>query len=249
MQGATTFTSTTPWGFNPNIRAPYVEEWSLGVQRQFGGSSVLEVRYVGNKALHSWLAYNINEVNIYENGFLKEFQAAQNNLSLNVAAGRGNTFVNNGLAGQVALPIMAAAFGGTTGSNYTNGTYITQMQTGAAGGMAANIAGNQAFICNMFGASFSPCAARGTTGAGAGYPINFWQVNPFATGRAINYEDSSGKSNYNAMQLELRQRPSRGVAEQRQARHSEPGENAKSGKDHGSQGTNCTFAGLHATSP
>jgi hypothetical protein len=210
-QAATTFSSTTPWGFNPNIRTPYVEEFHIGIQRQIGQSSALEVRYVGNLALHSWLSYNINEVNIFENGFLKEFQAAQNNLSINIANGKGNTFANNGLAGQVPLPIMAAAFGGATGSNYTNGTFITYLQTGAAGAMANNIAGNQAFVCNMFGAAFSPCAARGVTGPGAGYPINFWQVNPYATGRAVNYEDSSGHSNYNALQVEFRQRPFHGA--------------------------------------
>ncbi len=76
--------------------------------------------------------------------------------------------------------------------------------------MANNLAGNQAFVCNMFGSSFSPCAARGSTTPGA-YPINFWQVNPFATGRAVNYEDSSGHSNYNAMQVEFRQRPVHGA--------------------------------------
>jgi hypothetical protein len=149
-------------------------------------------------------------VNIFENGFLKEFQNAQSNLNINVANGKGSTFANNGLAGQVALPIMASAFGGTTGSNYTNGTYITYLQTGAAGAMANNLAGNQAFVCNMFGASFSPCAARGSTNPGQ-YPINFWQLNPFATGRAVNYEDSSGHSNYNALQVEFRQRPIHGA--------------------------------------
>ena len=159
-------------------------------------------------AMHTWVSYNINEVNIFENGFLKEFQNAQSNLKINIANGKGSTFANNGLAGQVALPIMSAAFGGTTGSNYTNGTYITYLQTGPAGAMANNIAGNQAFVCNMFGATFSPCAARGTTGRVRAYPINFWQVNPFATGRAVNYEDSSGHSNYNAIQVEFRQRQS-----------------------------------------
>jgi hypothetical protein len=209
-QAATTFSSTTPWGFNPNIRSPYVEEWNLGIQRQVGGNSALELRYVGNLGMHSWVSYNINEVNIYENGFLKEFQGAQSNLAINAANGKGNSFANNGLAGQVPLPIMAAAFGGTTGSNYTNGTYLTYLQTGAAGAMANNIAGNQAFVCNMFGATFSPCASRGVTGPGL-YPINFWQVNPYATGRAVNYEDSSGNSNYNALQVEFRQRPNYGM--------------------------------------
>ncbi len=99
-QAATTFSSTTPWGFNPNIRSPYVEEFNVGIQRQIGQSSALEARYVGNLSMHIWDAYNINEVNIFENGFLKEFQNAQSNLSINVANGKGNTFANNGLAGQ-----------------------------------------------------------------------------------------------------------------------------------------------------
>jgi hypothetical protein len=209
-QSALTFSSTTPWGFNPNIRSPQVEEWNLGVQRQFGSTSALEVRYVGNMALHSWTNYNINETNIYENGFLTDFQNAQNNLNINVANGKGNTFANNGLAGQSALPVMSAAFGGTTGANYTNGTFVSYLQTGQAGAMATSIAGNQAFVCNMFGASFSPCAARGSTNPGL-YPINFWQVNPYATGRSVNYEDSSGHSSYNAMQVEFRQRLHHGL--------------------------------------
>ena len=210
-QAATTFTTVTPWGFNPNLRSPYAQEWNIGVQRQIGSGSALEVRYVGNRALRSWLAHNINEVNIFENGFLKEFQNARGNLAANRANGRGSSFANNGLPGQASLPILAAAFGGTTGANYTNATYLTQLDTGAAGGMANNIAGNQAFICNMFGATFSPCAARGVTGPGAGYPINFWQVNPYATGRAVQFLDSSGSSNYHAMQIEFRQRPVHGA--------------------------------------
>ncbi|HXS99035.1 MAG TPA: carboxypeptidase-like regulatory domain-containing protein [Candidatus Limnocylindrales bacterium] len=210
-QSATTFTSTTPWGFNPNIRSPYVEEFNVSLQHQIGRSSAFEIRYAGNVAMHVWDAYNINEVNIFENGFLNEFTNAQRNLAVNVANGKGNSFANNGLAGQFALPIMTAAFGSPTGSNYTNGSFITYLQTGAAGAMANNIAGNQAFVCNMFGAKFTPCAARGFTGAGAGYPINFWQVNPFATGRAVNYEDSSGHSNYNGLQTEFRQRLTDGI--------------------------------------
>ncbi|HEX3880754.1 MAG TPA: hypothetical protein VHW24_27420, partial [Bryobacteraceae bacterium] len=209
-QANTTFSSTAPWGFNPNIRVPYIEEWNFGIQRQLGANNALEIRYVGNVAMHAWTGYNINEVNIYENGFLNDFQSAQNNLAINVANSKGSTFANNGLPGQKAMPIMAAAFGGTTGTNYTNGTFVTYLQTGQAGAMALNIAGNQAFVCNMFGATFSPCAARGVTGPGT-YPINFWQVNPYATGRSVQYEDSSGHSNYNGLQLEFRQRLRHGM--------------------------------------
>lgn len=210
-ESSQTFSTSQFWGMNPNLRSPYVEEWNLGIQRQIGSGSALEIRYVGNMAMHTWLSYNINEVNIFENGFLNEFRNAQANLAVNQANGKGNSFANNGLPGQVPLPILAAAFGSTAGSNYTTGSFITNLQTGAAGAMAQTITQNQGFICNMFGASFSPCALKGFTGAGAGYPFNFWQINPFATGRAVNFLDASGHSNYNGLQIEFRQRYTHGM--------------------------------------
>ncbi|HWB85834.1 MAG TPA: carboxypeptidase-like regulatory domain-containing protein [Bryobacteraceae bacterium] len=211
VPAANLFARTSFWGMNPDIRQPYVEQWNFGIQRQLGQSTALEVRYVGNLSLHQWLGYNINEVNIFENGFLGEFKNAQNNLAINQAAGKGNTFANNGLPGQVALPIFAAAFGSAT-SNYSNGTYITNLNTGAAGSLANSLAGNATFFCNMVGtANFPACASRGVNAPGAGYPINFWQVNPFASGRSVNYLDAAGSSNYHALQVELRQRLSRGL--------------------------------------
>ena len=221
--GNQTFTTSQQWGFNPSLRSPYIQEWNFGIQRQIGTRSAIEARYVGNLALRSWLSYNLNEVNIYENGFLSEFQAAQNNLAiangitvaqltaLPPVALKTANFANQGLPGQVSLPIMTAAFGSATGTNYNNSGFVTNLQTGAAGAMANTITQNQTYICNMFGVSFSPCAAKGVTTPNKGFPINFWQVNPFATGRAVNFEDSSGHSNYNALQVEFRQRPFHGA--------------------------------------
>jgi hypothetical protein len=211
VPAANLFGQATFWGMNPNIRQPYSEQWNFGIQRQLGSGSVIETRYVGNLSLHQWLSYNINEVNIFENGFLTEFQNAQNNLKINQANGKGNTFANNGLPGQVPLPIFAAAFGTAT-TNYSNGTYITNLQTGAAGTLANSLAGNPTFFCNMVGTpNFPPCASRGVNVPGAGYPINFWQVNPFATGRAVNYLDAAGHTNYHSLQIEFRQRVTQGA--------------------------------------
>ena len=216
-----TYSSTVPaanlfpgtfWGMNPNIRQPYLEQWNFGIQRAVGRSSVVEARYVGNLGLHQWLGYNLNEVNIFENGFLPEFQHAQSNLAINQANGKGNSFANNGLAGQVPLPIFTAAFGSPTSSNFTNGTYITNLQTGAAGSLANSLAGNPSFFCNMVGTNaFPACASKGTFAATGAYPINFWQVNPFAAGNNVNYLDAAGMSDYHALQIELRQRLTHGA--------------------------------------
>ena len=107
------------------------------------------------------------------------------------------------LAGQVALPIFAAAFGTTTGSLYNQ--FTTQLQTGQAGSVACTLARTQSYICNMFGAKFSPCASRNLGGAGTSYPINFFEVNPFTAGSSLNYLDAMGHSNYHSLQVEFRQ--------------------------------------------
>jgi hypothetical protein len=198
------------FGMNPNIRQPYVEQWNFGIQRELAAGTALEVRYVGNMAMHEWMSYNLNEVNIFENGFLSEFKAAQSNLTINQANGKGASFANNGLAGQAALPIMTAAFGSATSSLFTNGSFITNLQTGAAGSMARTLAGTQSYFCNMVGAKFGPCASRGFTNAGA-YPVNFWELNPFTTGSSLNYLDAAGHSNYHSLQVELRQRLTHGM--------------------------------------
>src|SRR5260370_28655498 len=136
----------------PNLKQPYLEQWNLGIQRGIGHSSALEIRYVGNLGLHQWLADNLNEVNIFENGFLPEFQHAQANLTINQANGKGASFANNGLAGQSPLPIFAAAFASAT-SNYSNCTFITNLQTGGGGGAAPCVGGQNPLLFAIVGAA------------------------------------------------------------------------------------------------
>ena len=76
-----TFLGGTVAGMQDDIRQPYASSWTVGIQRDLGGQRALEVRYNGNRTRNQWLAHNINEVNIFENGFLDEFKNAQRNLS------------------------------------------------------------------------------------------------------------------------------------------------------------------------
>ena len=85
-------------GFDPNLRAPYTVNWNFSLQREFGRGNVLEVRYLGNQSKLGWRTSNLNEVNIFENGFLTEFKNAQKNLQLNQAAGVAS-FQHRNLAG------------------------------------------------------------------------------------------------------------------------------------------------------
>jgi len=165
--------------------------------------------------LHLWRYYDINEVNVIENGFAQEFRNAQRNLAINQAAGINSFAPNTGVPGLSPLPIFDAAFGerGTQGallpaSGYANGTFITNLQQGEAGALANALAGangNSSYLCRMVGSALGPCAALGYTAPGP-YPINFFQVNPFAAGRAENLLTDDGWSRYNGLQLQYRQR-------------------------------------------
>lgn len=195
-------------GLNPNIQQPYSESWNLGIQRAIGRSRVLEVRYNGNRTIHQWININPNEVNIFENGFLTEFKKAQANLAAYVAANPNDP--NPSFEGtNGSLPILRAAFGGAGASDFTNAEFVRDLQTGQAGALAnvlSGINGTVPYFCNLVGAGFGPCKNNiGYTGAGAGYPINFFQANPYAAGSSTGYMVAAGYSNYNGLQVDLRQ--------------------------------------------
>jgi hypothetical protein len=77
--------------------------------------------------------------------------------------------------------------------------------------MANTLAGNPTYFCNLVGAGFAPCAGQGYSGAGAGYPINYFQANPYAAGEQVDYMDAIGYSNYHGLQVDFRQREWHGI--------------------------------------
>src|ERR1700754_991193 len=204
-------------GFDPTLRAPYTVNWNIGIQREVWENGVLEARCVGTQTHLAWRTSNLNEVNIFENGFLSEFKKAQSNLAINLAAG-SSSFANQGRPGQVPTPIFDAAFGArgalaaiAAGSGYTNAAFITNLQNGEAGALANTLATNQNYVCRMFGNSFSPCArVLPTANAPGAYPINFFLLNPFVAGR-MNFVDDTGWHSYNGLQLQFRQRLRKGI--------------------------------------
>lgn len=232
-------------GFKQDIRQPYTMAWNFGIQRTLGRSRVLEVRYNGNRTIHQWINENLNEVNVFENGFLNEFKNAQSNMAIcqansaackaaQAAAGIGsaqqtaNNFADWGLAGQVALPIMTTAFTGSSAiipatqanANFrgAGNSFITNLNTGGVGSFASTLTrlGGTPYFCNLVGAAFTPCVtnagyAGGSNGPGGGYPINFFQANPYASGSGTGFMTDAGYSNYNSLQVDFRQRQWHGV--------------------------------------
>lgn len=208
-ESAFTFADQPFSTIDPHIRPPYVEQWNFGIQRQLAGNTVLEVNYVGNHSVHMWMNYDLNETNIFENGFLNEFVNAQHNL----AANGGTTFADNtGAPGLIPLPIFDAAFGGAGSapgstnvtSSFTNPNFITLLQQGQAGTLANQLATSPTFLCNMVGngnGRFSvPCAGYGP----GKYPINFFQVNPYAAGSYVDLLSDPGSESYNGLQVQVK---------------------------------------------
>lgn len=200
-------------GINQHVHQPYVMSWNFGIQRALGSSNVIEIRYLGNRSVHQWIVENPNEVNIYENGFLAEFKQAQQNLAINAANGITGDFSNRGFAGQGSLPIMSHAASPTldptaVAALMTNGTFITDLNNGAAGTFASSLAGSATYLCNLVGgASFSPCAGN----AGSGYPINVFQANPYNAGKATGYQNDPGYGTYHSLQVDFRQKSWHGM--------------------------------------
>src|SRR5262249_42071480 len=178
--------------FDPGLKTPYVQSWNFSFQRELAANTVLELRYIGNHGTRLWRNINLNETNIFENGFLDEFKIAQANLAIARLSNPASTnFGNQGLPGQKNIPIIQTALGTTNDSGFA-----TNIERGLAGTVANNIATN---------------APRMTNLTNAKYPANFFRVNPTLVGGAANLYINGGSSTYHAFQAEVRRRLSAGL--------------------------------------
>jgi hypothetical protein len=172
--------------FNPNYRTPYVQQWSIGIERSLGAGLVAEARYVGNHGVKLTRGIDLNEVNIFENGFLDDFRRASANLAVN-RANNVVSFADLGRPGQSPLPLLDAIFGGADTAFHRNSTFI--------GYLDANLAGAFANSIRLTPGNFPGLRSL---------PANLFVVNPEANQSLLI--DNGSFSTYNALQLELRRR-------------------------------------------
>jgi len=176
--------STSAFGMpDPNLRTPYVQQWSLGIQRQVK-DVLVEVRYVANHATKTFRAFDFNQVIVKENGFLDDFLRAQKNGYLAQAAtGSFNPNYNATIPGSQPLTIFPRL---VEGGRLTNSTILTYLQQGQVGELANN------YQTNLLNG-----------------PINFYS-NPYALG--CNFVTNYSNSSYNSLQAEVTRRmPRRGL--------------------------------------
>ncbi len=206
------------WAIDPNLRTPYVQQWSFGFEREIAKDTAFEIRYSANHAIKVYRAVDFNEVNIFENGFLNEFLRAQSNkticeansaacLAAQIAGGipaaqrTSSSFANWGLPNQVALPTFGRFFTGmTTGAASANGfqnaNFISSLNNNNVAGIASTLAFSNTYRANRENAAL-------------GIPANFFLANPNASGARLLTNDSM--SNFHSLQLEIRKRFSGGL--------------------------------------
>jgi len=199
--------------FDPNLKMPYAQSFSFGIQRELSRSMAIEVRYVGTRSLHAWTGYNVNstENNILENGVMEEFKLAMANLKANIANGKASSgfkYLGPG-TGTVPLPITLGFINGLpasqagdttkyTGTLWTTGTtFVNTLNpvNPASGTYASNLHSD---------------AGRRANGLAAGYPANFFMANPNLRGGAT-IRSNGGYTRYDSLVLEMRRRMTKGL--------------------------------------
>ena len=200
--------SSNVYVFDPNIQVPYAASFSVGIQRAITRSMAGEVRFVHTGSHGTWTlqnvagAYNYNEVNIVENGFLNEFKLAQANL----IASKGKTFAYTG-AGTNQLPILLAWLSGKPAS-----------QAGTASAYSGSAWTQSSYLAylyrtnpnpNSLASSINSNATYRVNAAAAGLPANFFVVNPEVS--AARMATNGPDTRYNGIQMILTRRFSQGL--------------------------------------
>jgi hypothetical protein len=196
------------WAIQPDLKTPYVQQWSFGIEREIARDTALEIRYSANHAIKLYRAVDFNEINVFENGFLQEFLNAQGNLAAFIAAnpncGQAGqvpcSFAPGSAPGTVPLPIFQRFFntGVSAANGFLNTTFISHLnpQNNNIGSIASTLA-----FSNIYRASRELAAN--------GIPANFFVANPNSLASRLLTNDSM--SNYHSLQAEVRKRFSGGL--------------------------------------
>lgn len=160
---------------DPGLRTPYVQQWSFGIQREvFGG--ILEGRYVANRAVKQFRAFDYNQIKVLGTPYLTDFINARNNGEIaRAATGTFNPVYNSSLPGSVPLPVFNSM---SSGGLLTNGTVRGLIETGEAAGLA------HVYVTN-----------------GLNGPVQFYtNTSAYGTNLMTNYSSA----NYHGLQIDFR---------------------------------------------
>ncbi len=206
---------------DPDLQTTKIKQYSLGIQRQLPGKTALEIRYVGTRSGNLIRAYDLNQVDIFNNGFFADYQRAAANYALTFAANPSTAtpFCNPAtVAGCQALQIFrnaAAPANPNQIGNQTGGAGVLVIEGAATTGLSA-----VTFVNNLTGGTPAELAFQFYSNPNnynnhpnLTSPNNTPRLN-FVPNPNIGVADifnNSGWFQYNSLQIELRRRFAQGL--------------------------------------
>jgi hypothetical protein len=187
------------YGYDDHLRTPYIQSFNATLQHQLTSSLSIDVNYIGNKGSRLYVNQQLNDTNIFENGFLTAF---------NQVRGGGDSPLLDNMLNGIAVPGV-----GTVNNTTLTGSQALR-QYSSTNQFLAN--GSVAQLANFLNTSSAGTGAASGINGGIlrknGFPENFFVVNPqFGNVYLIN---NDGNSTYNSFQAHIAKRLSHGVTGQ-----------------------------------
>ena len=171
----------TVFGIDPNLKVPMTQEWNFGIQREIGFQTALEIRYVGGKSDNLLRAFDLNQVNIFNQGFLADFERARRNL-----ANFGNPACTTATSATTGCEVLTVFPQIEAGGLLNNGTIRSLISSGQPAQLAF------IYVSNFFGGSSELFLPNPNTGV-------------------ADLLQNGAKYRYHALQTEIRRRFAQGL--------------------------------------
>ncbi|HXG56693.1 MAG TPA: hypothetical protein VNJ03_15050, partial [Vicinamibacterales bacterium] len=168
---------------DPNFQTPITHGWALSYQRQLFKRSLFEIAYVGRRAEHLFGAYNVNQAEIFDNGFLDAFNIVQ--------AGGQSALINQLLTPDTRRRV------DETGSEMVRRLFDSTLTLNSVAGLASALATRV-----EGGRTIAELSGLG--------PYFFYPYPQFLGG--VNVIDSEDYSRYHALEMKLERRFSDGFS-------------------------------------
>ncbi|BDC47866.1 hypothetical protein F183_A01820 [Bryobacterales bacterium F-183] len=179
----TAYSDASVTAVDPGLQTPKTNMWTLSIQREVARRTVVEATYIGRRAYNLMGAYNVNQAEIFRNGFLDAFNT--------VRAGGESALMNNLLRADTRVRA------GETGSQFIRRQFLTSVNNGSV-----------AFIANQLSRFL---VSGQNLPAASGFSPSFF--NPYPQfGGGLTVIDSNDWSTYHALQLSINRQFSSGAS-------------------------------------
>ena len=169
---------------DPEFQSPLTHGWAISYQREVWNKTMLEVAYVGRRAQHLFGAYNVDQAEYANNGFLAAFNAAK--------SGGESVLLDRLLAPDTRR------LSGESGAAMVRRLFASNLQLNGVASLAAAL-GQRI----QGGKSLPELAGLG--------PYFFFAYPQFLSTAGVVVIDSNDYSRYHALELKLERRYGNGV--------------------------------------